>query len=256
MNLPIVIIAFGTTTKAKSTYRYLNEKIESLLPGMEFFWSYSSKKITQTLRNEDESIHNPAEVLSILYQKGYREVIVQSLHLFPGTEFHNLQQITSRSTVHCRTGRPLLTSPADYQEIADLLAPAINSRPDRIILILGHGTTHPSWTGYYCLEKILRNNFGERIHVGVVEQFPDSTSLIKEIEASDYRKVTIIPFFLIAGMHYRRDIIAENEQSWLSQLKSINMDVEVIDSGLGMLPGIEKIIVRHINEAESITLLK
>lgn len=251
MNKPIVIVAFGTTTKAKTTYRHLHTKLEELLPNREIFWAYSSKIITKTLQKGDETIQNPTEFLIELAQKGHTEVTVQSLHLFPGTEFHGLLQVTAQSTLQCSTGLPLLTSPEDYQQIADLLAPTITSRPDRAILILGHGTTHPSWTSYYSFEKILQQNFGDRISVGVVEQFPDSTHLVGEIAASNYDKVTIIPFFLIAGMHYRRDIVAENSNSWVSKLTKKKIAVEVIDSGLGMLPGLEKLLARHINEAEN-----
>ncbi|MFT5697828.1 MAG: sirohydrochlorin cobaltochelatase [Desulforhopalus sp.] len=250
MNPAIVIIAFGTTTKAQATYRHLHTKIKKLLPEREIFWAYSSKIITKSLQASDETVQSPTDVLTALAQKGHTEVILQSLHLFPGTEFHGLLTIKPPSSLQCHPGLPLLTSPDDYREMADLLAPLITSRPDRAILILGHGTAHPSWTGYYSLEKILREHFGDRIHVGVVEQFPDSSKLAEKIASTDYDKVTIIPFFLIAGMHYRRDIIAEDKESWLSRLTELNMDVEVIDSGLGILPGLEKLLVRHINEAK------
>lgn len=250
MKPPIVITAFGTTTTAKTTFHHLQTKLETLLPGREILWAYSSKKITKKLQDNDDTIQSPTEVLTSLAKKGHTEAIVQSLHLFPGTEFHGLLQVTSKSALHCSTGLPLLTSPTDYQEIAELLVPTITSRPDRAILILGHGTAHPSWTGYYSLEKILRQHFGDRIYVGVVEQFPDSAHLVDEIAGANYDNITIIPFFLIAGMHYRRDIIAENKDSWLSRLTEKNMNVEVIKSGLGMLPGLEKLLVRHINEAK------
>lgn len=249
MNPPIVIIAFGTTTKAKATYHHLHTKLAGLLPDRNIFWGYSSKKITKKLQDNDETIQSPEEVLATLLQQGHTEAVVQSLHLFPGSEFHGLLKIASESTLQCRTGLPLLTSPEDYQEITDILRPAITTRPHRAILVLGHGTTHPSWTGYYSLEKILRRNFGDRVYVGVVEQFPDSTHLVDEIAASRYDSVTIIPLFLITGMHYRRDIVAEDKGSWLSRLTEKKMNVEVIDNGLGMLPGLEKILARHIQEA-------
>ena len=251
MNQPIVIVAFGTTTKAKTTYRHLHTKLEKLLPDREILWAYSSKKITKELQDNDESIRSPTEVLTSLSKKGHTKATVQSLHLFPGTEFHGLLNIAAKSPLQCCIGLPLLTSPVDYQYIADLLAPTITSRPDRAILILGHGTTHPSWTGYFSLEKILRQNFGDKIFVGVVEEFPDSAHLVDEIAESNHDKVTIVPFFLIAGMHYRRDIVAEGKDSWVSQLTEKNIEVEVIDSGIGMLPGLETLLVRHIREAET-----
>lgn len=250
MKIPIVIVAFGTTTKAQETYQHLHRKLTQLLPEREIIWSYSSRMITKTLRDKGDEIQNPAEVLTMLAQKGHTAAIVQSLHLFPGTEFHTLQKIAARSSLSCKTGLPLLTSPEDYENIATLLEPTITSRPERAILVLGHGTTHPSWTGYYSLEKILRKKYGNRIHVGVVEHYPDSSTLVEEIGAK-HKDVTIIPFFLICGMHYRRDIIAEDAHSWSSQLQAKGLDVEILDSGVGLLPGIEDLLVRHIMEAEN-----
>lgn len=83
-----------------------------------------------------------------------------------------------------------------------------------------------------------------------MEHFPDSSTVIEEISVSPNREVTIIPFFLICGMHYRRDIVSDDAHSWLSQLKAKNLDVEVLDEGLGMLPGLENLLFQHIRDAE------
>jgi sirohydrochlorin cobaltochelatase len=250
MKLPIIFIAFGTTTKAIATYQQLHAKLATLLPDRNFFWAYSSKRITADLKKEDGNIQSPEEILTMLAERGHKEVIMQSLHLFPGTEFHSLVTIARQSSLTCRIGLPLLTGPEDYNQICTLLAPQIERRPDRTILILGHGTTHPSWTGYYSLQTFMRTRFGERVHVGVVEQYPDSTNLINEIAESGCRKVTIFPFFLIAGMHYRRDIVAEDKSSWRSKLVERGIDVEVLENGIGLLPGVENILLRHITEAK------
>ena len=250
MKQPIVITAVGTTTKAQQTYRLLHTKLQKLLPGREIFWAYSSKMITKTLQDKGDAVRNPEELLRAPAEKGHKSAIVQSLHLFPGTEFHGLHHITSTSPLSCKVGLPLLSSPVDYQAITDLLKSTIAYRPERTILVLGHGKTHPSWTGYYSLEKILRRNFGDRIHVGVVEHIPDTSTVNEEISETPHRGVTIIPFFLICGMHYRRDIVSDDAHSWLSQLKAKNLDVEVLDEGVGMLPGLENLLFRHIEDAE------
>lgn len=251
MEQPIVITAFGTTTKAQETYKNLHRRLEKLLPDRDIFWAYSSKMITRTLQDKGAAIQSPEELLLSLAKKNYKAATVQSLHLFPGTEFHELQKITAKSPLSCTSGLPLLTSPTDYNELANLLGPTITKRSEATILVLGHGTSHPSWTGYYSLEKILQKKFSKGIHVGVVEHFPDSSDLIDEIAKSGTDKVTIIPLFLICGMHYRRDIIAEDSSSWVSRLQKKGVDVEVLDTGIGQLPGIENILARHITEAEN-----
>ncbi len=250
MNLPIILSAFGTTAKTITTYSRLESSIQDHFPQAEILWAYSSKKITrELLLRQQSAVLHPEAVLQMLAAKGISKVILQSLHLFPGTEFHRLVQITSKSGLDCALGMPLLTTPQDYYEIGEILRPTISARPRTAILVLGHGTSHPIWTAYYSLEKILRLKFGERIYVGIVEKYPDTAHLIDEIAESGYTDVYIIPFFLVAGMHYRRDIISDSPSSWQSRLQKKGIKVESISHGLGMWEGFEKIIIRHITEA-------
>lgn len=250
MKLPIIMSAFGTTSKAIATYTQLDSSIRDHFPQAEIIWAYSSKIITRELRERKESlVMHPAEVLHQLATRGATKVIVQSLHLFPGTEFHSLLQVAVKSQLQCATGMPLLTTPEDYDEVGEILRPVISARPNKAILVLGHGTDHPIWTAYYSLENILRKKFGDRIYVGVVEKYPDTAHLVDDIADRGFAEVCIIPFFLVAGMHFRRDIISDNASSWQSRLQSRNIKVESLDYGLGLYPGFEKIIIRHITEA-------
>jgi sirohydrochlorin cobaltochelatase len=250
MDLPIIMSAFGTTSNAISTYTQIDNSIRDSFPQAKIIWTYSSRMITRELREQKESkVAHPEEVLQQLAAQGISKVIVQSLHLFPGTEFHSLLQIARKSPLECSVGRPLLTTPFDYDQVGEILRPIISMRPNKAILVLGHGTDHPVWTAYYSLEKILRMKFGDRIYVGVVEKYPDTTHLVDEIVNRGFPEVLIIPLFLVAGMHYRRDIISDKTSSWRSRLQNRNIEVESIDYGLGLYPGIEKIITRHIKEA-------
>ncbi len=250
MTIPIIMTAFGTTSKAIKTYTHLDSRIRDHFPDEEIIWTYSSKMVTRELQERDGSeIVHPEKVLRQLAARGIEKAVVQSLHLFPGIEFHSLHQFIQKSPLECAMGMPLLTTPQDYHEIAEILQPLISKRPEKAILVLGHGTNHPVWTAYYSLEKILRQRFGQRIYVGVVEKDPDSSHLVGEIAEAGFTEICIIPLFLVAGMHYRRDIVSDNKSSWLSQLEKRNISVESIDYGLGLYPGFDKIIIRHIAEA-------
>lgn len=252
---PIIISAFGTTTKAVATYSQLETSLRNRFPNREMIWAYSSKQIARKLqRQSNPASLCPEAVLRQLEERGVTHATIQSLHLFPGTEFHSLVQDARRSKIVCAIGMPLLTAPTDYQQLCEILRTVISERPQKAILVLGHGTDHPAWTAYYSLEKILRSTFGERIYVGVVEKYPDSSRLVDEIADHGYKQVCIIPFFLVAGMHYRRDIISDSPSSWLSRLQARSLEVESIDYGLGLYPGFEDIVIRHIIEAEKTAL--
>ena len=60
------------------------------------------------------------EVLDRLHIEGYKEVIVQTLHIIPGEEFNKLKrQVQGYSDKFEKIilGRPLLTSEEDYDEV-------------------------------------------------------------------------------------------------------------------------------------------
>ncbi len=252
MNIPILIPVFSATTTAIATYSHLNNEICKHFTDNEIIWSYSSRVGTKKTPKQKNAAHlSLEEALRQLTARQISRVVVQSLHLLPGNEFHDLQRAIRTSGLATTTGMPLLTTPHDYDAIGEILRPTITEIPKKAILILGHGTTHPTWSAYYCLEKILRQKFGERIFVGALEKFPDSQNLPAEIRAAGFAEVCIIPLLLIAGMHYNRDIVGDGQTSWITRLRKIGLAVEAIDHGLGLFPGVERLIIRHIAEALS-----
>lgn len=243
--------AFGTTSKAIATYTHLDSSLRNHFPGAEIIWSYSSRVITSRLQERDREpapVH-PEELLQQLAKRGVEQAVVQSLHLFPGTEFHSLHHLAQNSSVECSPGMPILTSPRDYDEVGELLRPLITARKEQAILLVGHGTIHPTWTAYYSLEKLLRRKFHRPIHVGVVEKYPQSDHLADELADNGITRVCIIPLFLVTGLHFRRDIMGDGEQSWKSRLQRRGISVEAIDHGLALYPGFEQLVIRHIKEA-------
>ena len=112
MNIPIIMSAFGTTSKAMTTYNQLSDRIQVHFPQAEIIWAYSSKKINRRLNDQQKvTVLHPEEVLKNLAARDIAKVILQSLHLFPGTEFHSLMQAGKKSGLECAIGMPLLTSP-------------------------------------------------------------------------------------------------------------------------------------------------
>lgn len=253
--IPIVMSAFGTTTDAMATYAFIDGMIRKKFPDDDIIWAYSSRRITSEMqRTGKASAIHLEEALRQISARGISQVVVQSLHLFPGTEFHRLHATIRQSGLDYAIGSPLFTSPNDYEKLGRILQPVIDARPGQAILVLGHGTNHPVWTAYYSLEKILRRSFGDRLFVGVVEKSPDSSHLAAEIATAGYAEVCVIPLFLVTGMHYRRDIAGDGPASWLNRLKNRGLAVTCLDRGLGLLPGVAELIIDHIAEARA-TLL-
>jgi sirohydrochlorin cobaltochelatase len=249
--IPIVIVAFGTATKAKASYDFLDSRIRGNFSDHDILWAWSSRIVNDATNGEANSrIDSPHVVLHSLHQQRHPWAVVQSLHLLGGHEFMRLVADAAQQPIRTSIGLPLLFSPQDYQELCTALAPLITARPDQAILVVGHGTDHPAWCAYPALQYFLRQRFGPRIFVGVIEEgCPTPHEVITEMTNSGYTRACIIPLLLVAGMHFHRDLTGENHHSWLSRLTRANISVETIEHGIGVLPAISDMFCRHIEEA-------
>lgn len=250
MQIPIVMAAFGTTSKAESTYKIIDSRIKQTFPEHEVHWAYSSRAIKGLMRNKKAKvIKHPHEILQQLQADGHTWAVVQSVHLTCGHEFYRLLEEIESVQIRSSVGMPLLTTPSDHFQTATCLAPLIQAHPNKAILLMGHGTDHPSWTAYPAFQQTLRQMFGNRIFVGAVEHYPQSEWLIAQISDAGFNHVFLIPFLLVAGMHYQNDLMGDAPKSWLSQLESAGITVEAVAEGIGSLPCIGDIFCNHIKEA-------
>ncbi len=252
--IPLVIVAFGTTAKALASYEHLDARFKNRFPDHEIFWAYSSRMVKDKGAGQPQNtISSPHEILESLYHQHYSWAVVQSLHLLGGHEFIRLVEETKQSRLRTSIGLPLLNAPEDYLALCASLSLLINTHPDQAILLVGHGTDHPAWCAYPALQYFMRRQFGPRIFVGVIEAgYPSSAEVIADITAAGYKKVCIIPLLLVAGMHFHRDLAGDHSNSWMNLLSAADISVKIIQQGIGMLPAINEIFCRHIEEALAI----
>jgi len=247
---PIILTAFSNSEPANATNREIETVVRNHFPDKPVFWGYNKRTVTRAHQRGQKNIRLPIEILHDLAADGHPVAIVQSLHLLPGFEFHELHnEVRQARGIDCRLGLPLFSSPSDYQTLLNLLAPHILKNQEQAVLVVGHGTRHPVWTAYLALENLLRQRFGERIFVGVIEHYPETDHLVQAIVDTGYENVLLIPLFFSHGFHVARDILGSDEHSWKSRLEHNGLKVEAIQAGIGMLPGIGKLVVSHIKDA-------
>lgn len=247
--VPIILAAFGTTAKAFSTYERMDAVFKKTLPGHTIIWSYTSRMVKNALKNNSRlEIKDPGEVLMDLQQQGHPWAVLQSLHLIGAHELHRLAAERNHMNMRLSLGLPLLCSPRDYQEVSRALAPVVSKDEDRAIVVVGHGTDHPSWTAYFALEAIMRKEYGSRVFTGVVEGFPKMEETLGRIQEKGFKKVQIIPLLLVAGVHFIQDL-TEEDDSWQQTFERNNIEVTLVSHGLGNIDGITEIFSRHIKEA-------
>ena len=82
---------------------------------------------------------------------------------------------------------------------------------------------------------------GYSYYVGTIEGFP-SIDEIKEILAKDgIKKVTLIPFMIVAGEHAKNDIAND----WKEELESSGFEVNLNLTSLGAIKEIRDILVEN-----------
>lgn len=247
MTPPIILTAFGTSSTARTTYNLIEAEVKDQFPAHEIHWGFTSGVLQKKIKEKTgETISHPVEIIEQLRNENHRRIIVQSLHLFSGSEFHTLCQALRKHNDICTMGSPILTSPDDYLALMTMLAPIVTKETDQAILVVGHGTSHPTWPVYTALEHMLQTCFGPRLFVGTVEHYPYTRGLEKKIKDGGFQKVYMIPLFLVAGLHYRRDMVGDGIDSWKTRLQQEGLEVRCLDKGVGQLSGFGDLLCSHI----------
>jgi sirohydrochlorin cobaltochelatase len=119
---------------------------------------------------------------------------------------------------------------------------------DEAVVLVGHGTDHPSWSTYLTLENILRQVHRPGIYVGVVEGYPGQEQVIEAVVKTGVKKVRLIPLMLVAGVHFIEDLCGD-EDSWKAAFEAAGLEVHVESAGIGTKREVVQIFIDHIREA-------
>ncbi len=191
----------------------------------------------------------PHQVLAELSEKGETWAVVQSMHLIGGHEFFRLVNEVNDSEVRVSIGLPLLSSPDDFNRTGKALEERINNGKEEAIVFVGHGTDHMAWSSYPALAHVLQNSYGNRVFVGVVEGFPEAEDIAETVLNKGYRKARIVPFMLVAGVHFYEDLASDDEDSWKSIFEAKGISVVLENEGVGYNDRITDIFCDHISSA-------
>jgi sirohydrochlorin cobaltochelatase len=247
-NVPVVLAAFGTTSRALDTYSYIDAALRRAFPGHPLRWAYTSR-IVRAHMNQRRRTHmrNPHQVLEALAGQGYEWAVVQSMHLICGHEFYRLIEEVRESPLRTSMGLPLLSSPDDYAALSGALLKNGASADHTAHVLVGHGTDHPAWTAYPALQRILRKS-GANLHVATVEGEAAMAETINAVIRSGADHVHLVPLMLVAGVHLEEDIAGE-EHSWKRAFLDAGLTVSVERHGLGRCAAVVDIFIAHIRDA-------
>ena len=254
MKKAVLVVSFGTSYEEtrKKTIEACEKKISLELNEYDFYRAYTSNIIIEKIKKRDGiDINNPLQALDELYEQGYEEVIVQTLHIICGVEFNKLKyKIEEYKTKFKKIilGRPLLTYIDDYKEVIEAIKIQIPQiYDDEAIVFIGHGTLHESNLAYQVIENMLRD-CGINAYVGTVVGYTKLNHIIKKLKSENIKTINLMPFMLSIGYHAINDIQGDKEHSWKSILEKEGFEIKIHLKGLGENYKIQDKFAKHAND--------
>jgi len=269
----ILLVVFGTSyPEAQAAYENIERVYREEFPQAEVRIAFTSDYIRRKLLDRDNvTIDNPLTALAHLNDEGYTNVVVQSLHVIPGEEFHDLANIVESvrgiegkfGFLNLVLGEPLLMNLEDYRNVSRALASQFeqnttgtertpHSSPrdagQMAVIFMGHGTDHSANSAYSQMANILAEDH-KNVFLGTVEGYPGYDEVLASLNESGVKKARLIPFMVVAGDHALNDLTGNESESWKSMLEKEGFEIDYNLLGMGENDGIVEIFVGHTKEA-------
>lgn len=252
----ILVVSFGTSfaDTRKVTIEAVEKQVAETFPDYEMRRAFTSHIIRNILKERDGiEVDDTEHALKKLKEEGFSEVIVQSTHIIPGEEFHDVVKTIGAFRADfdkLAIGMPLLATTDDLMNAAAALKTQMPELQEHeAVVFMGHGTHHPANAMYGALERIFEEMEMGNVLIGTVEGFPELDHVIKKLKKSKISKVTLMPLMFVAGDHAQNDMASDEEDSWKTILTNQGFTLEIYLHGMGENPAIQAIYLQHIKDA-------
>ncbi len=253
----ILLVSFGTSIpKAQAVFDGVDAAFKKAFPGVEIRWAFTSKIVRRIVaEKQGKTWQSPAEALATLRDQGYNKVIVQSLHVIPGAEFHDLVAVVEGFKVMggcfmVRLGMPLCSTTDDLKDVADILkkSPPAKLAGGEAVVYMGHGTHHPAGVVYPAMAYILGQGHAP-LFMGTVEGYPSLDDIVALLKAAKVKKAYLVPFMTVAGDHATNDMAGDEPDSWKSVLNKAGIQTQCVLEPITANPAVVAIYVAHAKAA-------
>ncbi len=251
----ILLVSFGTSYNdtREVTLDAALEDYKAEFSGYDVYRAFTAQIIIDKLKERDDmDVMNVSEAFEMLKKEGYGTVLVQSLHVMNGAEYHEIIKAAipyGNAFKDLKFGWAMLTSHEDYVAAAEAMAttfPEMNE--GEAVVLMGHGTHHHANAVYACFEKTFHTMGYDNVFVGTVEGFPTLDDVVKELEKNNIKKVTLMPMMMVAGDHASNDMAGDEEDSWKVMLKQKGYEVDIYLHGMGEIKAIRDLFIKHTEE--------
>ena len=258
----IGVMTFGTTF-AENRAKTINATIEGIKaahPGVKVVTAYTSHIIIDRVAaNEGIKYPTPEEALAQLKAEGYTRVALTTLDVIPGMEynyklgvFNSYKQDFKKMTI----GTPLMywqgqeEQADDVTEVLEAFATQFpKTKKGEGIVMMAHGTPNIANAYYAVIQEKLQEMGYDNVFIETVEGWPSLETIIPKLKAKKIKKVTIMPFMMVAGDHANNDMAGSEEDSHKSILEKEGIKVEAYIHGLGENEAVRNVFVERANAA-------
>jgi sirohydrochlorin cobaltochelatase len=264
----IVLTAFGTSTKAEITYGVLERRVREEFPDCEVRWAFTSEVIREKVNARRAAEGRPERLLSLdqaltnLKAEGWKKVVVQPLHVFPGEEYDEALNIARNfNGLTIEFGEALLERWESMYAVADALSREFLPPEAGVNVLVAHGTpttNSPANIGYLGLDRYLRRKWPNAF-LGGVDGVVTREDALGDAKKSAVKRVRFLPFMYVAGDHIMNDIMGdaggEEGPSWKAEMEKAGFAVEIstldVDGkpffkGLGFRPEVNDVFMGSI----------
>ncbi len=248
----LLLVSFGTTYNdtRKKTIDVAIADFERAFPDYDVFNVFTSRVVKYILKKRDDYfVYNLDEVFKHLKENGYSEVLVQSMHIINGFESRLVAQKVADKAADFESvkfGTALFSQYDDYIKLIEAIEPTFPTcDDDAAIVMMGHGTDHPSHAAYMMLEKLLHKREHRHVLIGTIEGYPYIEDVIETLEEKQIKKVILMPLLIVAGDHALNDLAGDEDDSWKQILLAKDYQVDIINNSIGELSAVRNIFIEH-----------
>lgn len=258
----MLVVSYGTADEAAyaASLSATMEEIAEEHPGVTITQAFTSEvMIRRFAESTGIRLPRPEAALEGLASQGFTRVAMVSLDFFPGLDYSLLTAIFQAYRERFKKlvlGTPLMYWMAQEEQrddVADFARALYETFPPRqegeAILLMGHGTPHPSNAFYAVLQDRLDTAGLDDVFVYTMEGWPRLSHILPKLKERQVKRVTLIPLMMAVGKHVREDMAGTGEKSHRSILTAAGFTVEPYLHGLGENRAVRRLYVRRAEEA-------
>lgn len=253
----LLVVSFGTSynDSRRLSIGGIEQALAAAFPAYSVRRAFTSDTIISHIaRRDGVRIDNISAALNRSVDNGVKTLIIQPTHLMDGFEYRDLEAEAASwgdSFSTMALGKPLLSDPEDFQAVAAAVLAVTRDYDDgeTAVCLMGHGTEAESNRVYESLQNTFTELGVSHCYVGTVEAEPSLGDVMDAMEAHKYRRVILLPLMIVAGDHAHNDMAGPDPDSWKSRLDAAGYETVCLMQGLGELPEIQALFVKHAQAA-------